>query len=209
MAGLGLAWPGHPRGSGESLVKIVPGRIGGEDQPHLPGARRQCFRFLPLNGSADIVMVLDVDQPPEIVPSGEAVGHPRGVPRPGGQDQDRWSHRHQRTVRPVRHDVDPTAMHTAFISSAGAGLQLVDGRDKPGHDAKDRTSLRLGGPNRNPRALRDHRFVPLFFASWTSADRVASRQRLSYSRMAGPRQMRKQRGRKANAQDACHGVKEQ
>jgi hypothetical protein len=75
--------------------------------------------------------------------------------------------------------VNPTALHEAFIGSAGPVCnRRVDGRDKPGHDAKDRTSLRLGRPNciwEQPEIIAS-RLCSLRVASWrtSSLEKVAN-----------------------------------
>src|SRR5271168_5017161 len=42
----------------------------------------------------------------------------------------------ERTVRPVRHDIDPTAAHPSDATRSSPCVQGVDGRDKPGHDIR-------------------------------------------------------------------------
>jgi hypothetical protein len=127
---------------------------------------------LALNGSADVVMVPDIDQPSEAVASGEPVGHPLAV-FPDAADKIAGHTDIQAAVWPVRHDVNPTGLHVMFISSAGAGLQPP--RGWPGqawlgpaiHEGQRHTTagklcsaLRTAGPVRHGRTAMTMRFDP-------------------------------------------------
>ena len=115
-----LCLTGHRRQSlsEQSGIEIIPGRVVAMNQPHLPRTVPVLHRFFPLNGSGDVVVAFEVDK------SGQAVARRKSggccstmlvsPPQDVGRDADI-----ERSVRSVRHDVDPSARHAPRISAGG------------------------------------------------------------------------------------------
>jgi hypothetical protein len=88
---------------------------------------------LALNGVADVVVPLEVDEALQSVALREAFDRAfaalEGAPRQVGRHADV-----EHAVGVVRHDVDPAALHPLMLPG-------VDGRDEPGHDDLWRPSV--------------------------------------------------------------------
>src|ERR1700746_3414608 len=99
-------WP--PTKSNKPLVKIIPIRIVAENKPDLPSARPMFDVPLGLLCGEDVVVPLGVDEAMQAVPHREPLRGPRSVfpkrPLEIGRGPDI-----ERAIRPVGHDVDPTA----------------------------------------------------------------------------------------------------
>jgi len=122
----------HAKPSRQVVVKIAPVGVHVEDQSRLPGARPVLHIAFPLDRVANVFVTLKPDETLQAVSFGEAVDPPFAMlPSPARQIiRDAGV---ESSVRPVRHDVDPSA-------ARGLNLHGVDGRHNPriksgdGHD---------------------------------------------------------------------------
>jgi len=126
----------------QRLVKIGPIRVHLLDGRQLPQPRPMLDRLLALNGRADVFVEFVIDQPFQAMLLGETFGQPFAVficaPRQIGGDADI-----ERSVAPIRHDVNVAALHTKMSNDLAAQsypdrlslVTLVPGLD-PGIDPR-------------------------------------------------------------------------
>src|SRR6266481_8746750 len=80
---IGSSWPGLSRPSTSSLrdrrIKIVPIWIHRDDRPNLPCARPMLDVVLALDGVADVIKLLEVDQALQPVPLGKSIDESRAM----------------------------------------------------------------------------------------------------------------------------------
>ncbi len=106
-------WPGlarPPTSSQQAIVEIFPIRVLSVDQADLARARPVLHVQFALLCREDVIVSLDIDEPFQTVPPGEAIGDASPMfPNSGkiGGDTDV-----KRTIPPISHDVDP-AVHCA------------------------------------------------------------------------------------------------
>jgi hypothetical protein len=101
-----------------------------------------------LDRVANVLVTLVVDKTLQPIPLCEAADAPFAM-LPCSSRQIVCDACIERSVRPIRHDVDPSAAHSL-------NLHRVDGRDKPGHDGQQ-TSRRARSLHRgrNPKKKRE------------------------------------------------------
>jgi hypothetical protein len=110
---------GKMAASVEPVVQIVPSRVHGCDQIHLPGARPALDGRLALNGGDDLLVAFGVDQARHPISLHEASYRPatmlpratREIAGDANVKDATWA---------VGHDVDPSALHDWTM--AGEGL---------------------------------------------------------------------------------------
>jgi len=99
-----------PIPSEQRQIQIRPFRVHDFDQPYLPGSMPVLELLFPLDCRKHLLMPLKPNQPGQPVVPGEACASSCSMlisaPNQIGRDADI-----QRTVRPVRHDVDVSATH--------------------------------------------------------------------------------------------------
>jgi hypothetical protein len=104
-------WPGSarpPTSSQHAIVEIFPIRVLLVNQADLPSARPVLHVQFALLRSEDVVVSLDMDEPFQVIPPGEAVGDPSAMfPNSAGEIGGRADLK--RTVPPIGHDVHPAA----------------------------------------------------------------------------------------------------
>ena len=124
------SWPGLSRPSTslgrDSIEKVVPIRIHGDNLANFPGTGPMLDIVLALDGCPDIVELLETDQPLQAISLGEAIDEPRTMLKYSA-DNIACNADVEDAVRSVGQNVNIAACHAD-------SLQDVDGRDKPGHD---------------------------------------------------------------------------
>jgi len=118
--------------SDQLFVEIFPFAIC--RQAHLPDSRPMLHVPLALDGRPNIRVTFEIHEPFERIALGEA-GCDALPMLPPAFCKIARNARINRTVRPVRHDVDPGVFHCWKLPRKTArGNGFVDGRDQPGHD---------------------------------------------------------------------------
>jgi hypothetical protein len=118
----------------EAVVQIIPLRICCEDAPHLPSSRPMLHVVFALDGRLNIGVRLHIDKPFQSVSLGETWHQPFTV-FPGTPTYIGGHAGLERAVRPVGYYVDPATFHRKNVpSDPTANSEVVEGRDKPGHD---------------------------------------------------------------------------
>jgi hypothetical protein len=112
----------------DRFEKIVPSRIGSDNFPDLPRAGPVLDVVLALDRVADIVELLEINQPLQSVSFGESFDESRAVFVDAANEIARHADI-QNAVRTIGQNVNPSTCHVEIP-------QDVDGRDKPGHDAE-------------------------------------------------------------------------
>src|SRR5262249_14010463 len=96
--------------SNEALVEIFPTGVLRQDQAHLPSTRPVFHIAFALNPGADIIVPFRIYEPPETVALSEALGD--AFPMLPGAKREIVGHGCiERTIRTVRHDVNPSSDH--------------------------------------------------------------------------------------------------
>ena len=96
-------------------VEVIPLRVALMDQPHLPRPRPMLDVFLSLNGSANVVMTFDENQPLQAMSLAKAFCN--AVTMLLNPTRQIGGHANiKRAIGPVRHDVNPTAGHGAYLT---------------------------------------------------------------------------------------------
>jgi hypothetical protein len=127
---------------GQAVVKIIPVRVLCENELDLPGARPVLYQLFALNRQANVIVALDIDQPLQPVPLGEAFEHSLAMlPNPACEIA-RYPDI-EGTVLSVGHDVDPAASHVGFVSPETARPQAAAwmAGSSPAMTKKERGSL--------------------------------------------------------------------
>jgi hypothetical protein len=127
---------GHDRGnifvvvnqSQQRIVKVVPLRIRGKDQPDLPRPRPMLEVLFTLNSSADVVVDLEINEAFEPVSFGKSL-HRAFAVLSDPLDKIACDAGIQDAVRIVCEDIHIAGPHACSVAN-------VDGRDKPGHDGE-------------------------------------------------------------------------
>jgi len=92
------------------FIQVAPAGIGGVDEAHFQGARRVFDIALALDRVPDVFVELGQHQALEAIPEGEAVDRALATLERAARYVAGHA-RVERAVRPVRHDVEPTAAH--------------------------------------------------------------------------------------------------